>query len=143
MEIIVAKSAGFCFGVKNAVEKVEKELEKGELFTYGAIVHNKIVTNSLAEKGAKITETTDVYNDKVVFRAHGVRRDVHEKFLKNNNEVLDLTCPCVKKIHKIVEDNTENAGLIIIGDKNHPEVVGISGWAKTEDIIFLKEIDEV
>ncbi len=143
MEIILAKTAGFCFGVKNAVESVEKELEKGELFTYGAIVHNKIVTNSLAEKGAKITEDTEVYNDKVVFRAHGVKREVHEKFLENNNEVIDLTCPCVKKIHRIVDENTKNAGLIIVGDKNHPEVIGISGWSNTKDILYLKDLSEI
>ncbi len=143
MEIIVAKSAGFCFGVKNAVERVEKELENGGLYTYGAIVHNKIVTEDLGKRGAKITENTDVFNDKVIFRAHGVRREVHEKFLENNNQVIDCTCPCVKKIHRLVDENTKESGLIVVGDEIHPEVVGIAGWANTEEIIYLKSVEDV
>ncbi len=143
MEIIVAKSAGFCFGVKNAVERVEKELESGSLYTYGAIVHNKIVTEDLGSRGAKITEDTNVFHEKVIFRAHGVKREIHEKFLENNNEVIDCTCPCVKKIHRLVDENTKESGLIIVGDEIHPEVVGIAGWANTDEIIYLKSVDDV
>ncbi len=142
MEIIVAKTAGFCFGVENAVKKVEEELAKGELYTYGEIVHNKTVTDDLAKRGAKITNTTDLHNEKVVFRAHGVKRDVHNQFLENNNEVVDCTCPCVKKIHRLVDENTVENGLIIVGDENHPEVVGISGWANTKNINFVKTLEE-
>ncbi len=147
MEINLAKSAGFCFGVENAVKRVTKELENGELYTYGAIVHNKNVTNELAEKGAKITETTDIYNSKVIFRAHGVGREVHETFLNNGNEVIDCTCPCVKKIHNLVADNTDSEdfekGLIIVGDEKHPEVIGIAGWSKTNNIFYIKSIEDI
>lgn len=143
MDVIVAKTAGFCFGVKTAVDRVEKELDSGELYTYGAIVHNKIVTDDLFKRGAKIIENTDISNSKVIFRAHGVRRDVHNKFLENNNNVIDCTCPCVKKIHKLVEENTRERGLIIIGDKNHPEVIGISGWSNSDDIIYITSEDKV
>lgn len=130
MQIEVAKTAGFCFGVKRAVDTVYEAIEKGKkIATLGDIIHNRQVMDDLASKGVyAYDDVGDIPDDYViVIRAHGVGKDIYEKI--GNREYIDLTCPFVSKIHKIVE-KYYNKGykIVIVGDKSHPEVIGINGW---------------
>ena len=138
MEVTVAKSAGFCFGVRRAVEQVEEQLRRGKkVYTYGPIIHNEEVVQEFEKKGVRILYPEDewksVEKGTIVIRSHGVTRKEQEKMLSCGFEVVDATCPFVKKIHKIVEEQS-SAGrkIIIIGDETHPEVAGIRGWARGE-----------
>ena len=139
MEIILAKSAGFCFGVKNAVKTAyEKAESEDKLYTYGPIIHNKVVTDDLANRGVKVIDTLDEPIDgKIIIRSHGVPPDVYKKLEEKGLEYFDCTCPFVKKIHHIVEER-HKAGMqvIIIGNAVHPEVVGINGWCGNTAVII-------
>ena len=135
MEVTVAKTAGFCFGVKRAVEQVEEQVKKGgKVYTYGPIIHNEEVIKSFEKKGVGILYPEDAWNSvekgTIVIRSHGVTRAEQETMKANGFAIVDATCPFVKKIHGIVEEQS-NAGrtIIIAGDENHPEVIGIKGWA--------------
>ncbi|MBO5417389.1 MAG: bifunctional 4-hydroxy-3-methylbut-2-enyl diphosphate reductase/30S ribosomal protein S1 [Clostridia bacterium] len=143
MEIIKAKSAGFCFGVNNAVCKAFETAEKynGEkkIYTYGPLIHNASVIEKLEEKGIFVADSIDdVKEDNacVIIRAHGVSKKVFELLNEKGVTVIDATCPFVTKIQKLVEKEY-NAGkkIIIVGDKNHPEVIGINGWCEDSAII--------
>lgn len=128
MEIIVGKTAGFCYGVKNAVDKSEEELKNGnKICCLGEIVHNSKVVKGLEEKGIKfidsLEENTNKY--KTIIRAHGVSKSTYEFAEKMGVELLDLTCPNVLKIHKVVSEHEQNGYFImVIGNKNHPETLG-------------------
>lgn len=137
MEIILADSAGFCFGVEKAVNRVYDEIKKDDdckINTFGEIIHNKTVTNELMKKGVvTINDSKELdlnKKNKVIIRAHGVPLCAYSTFDDENIEVIDCTCPFVKKIHKIVEKVQKNQEVIIIGSKNHPEIIGIKGYAK-------------
>ncbi len=135
MEIIKAKTAGFCFGVANAVKKAyeaaENEKEK-RIYSYGSLIHNERVIEQLNELGVRTINSFDEVDLKdaiVIIRAHGVAPHVYEKLEKLNCTVIDATCPYVKKIHNLVRKKySEGDIIIIIGDKTHPEVIGINGW---------------
>ncbi len=141
-EVILAKSAGFCFGVKRAVETVYDEIEKTKedekVFTYGPIIHNEEVVSDLNKKGVITIDEklpledylkTNTRNNKVIIRSHGVGKDVYDKIETLGGTIIDATCPFVKKIHKIVsEESLAGKQIIIVGDENHPEVQGIKGW---------------
>ncbi len=147
MEIIVAKSAGFCFGVERAVNQVYEEVEKkncDNIYTYGQIIHNKNVTDDFEKKGVKSISNLDDINkeqkNKVIIRAHGVKKSVYDEFEDTGATVVDCTCPFVKKIHDIVEDVSSKKRIIIIGSPDHPEIVGINGYCNDEAII-LEDIE--
>ncbi|GAE89033.1 4-hydroxy-3-methylbut-2-enyl diphosphate reductase [Acetivibrio straminisolvens] len=155
MEIIVAKSAGFCFGVSNAVKTVNNLLEKQKepIYTYGPIIHNTQVVDLLASKGVKKINDIDqaTPNGHIVIRAHGVTPEIYKKILDKGLILEDATCPYVKKIHNLVREKSEEGyKIIIVGDKNHPEVIGINGWCNNkayiadtvEDIEGLEPSDE-
>ena len=142
MKVILAKSAGFCYGVERAVNAVYDELKKnsGSIYTYGPIVHNDIVVNELAEKGVKVIEDIESLREKsksgeldnatVIIRAHGVGKDVTDILNKagSRTKIVDASCPFVKKIHKTVVEHYKNGDKIIVtGTASHPEVVGILG----------------
>lgn len=136
MEVTVAKTAGFCFGVKRAVDKVYQQAEEasGPVYTFGPIIHNDQVVNDLAEKGVKVIhseeELDQIHEGTVIIRSHGVSRKVQEKIIANGLECVDATCPFVKKIHRIVEEEGKKGRVVIIaGNATHPEVEGICGWA--------------
>ena len=142
--IILAKSAGFCFGVKRAVEELENAALKSSVATLGPIIHNGDVVNSFKEKGVYPYENiADIPHDvKVAIRAHGVSESVIKEIENRNLEYVDLTCPFVKKIHNIVNEKYKDGyKIVIIGDKNHPEVVGINGWCENNAIISLDILD--
>ena len=142
MHVEVASGAGFCFGVSRAISTVEGLLAEGKLVcTLGPIIHNAYMVEKLEQKGVRVVDCPeDVRPEKdevLVIRSHGVARDVIEKIKKLNVMYLDATCPFVKKIHNIVSDTSRNADVIlIVGDKNHPEVVGIAGHCNADFYIF-------
>ena len=118
MKVIVAKSAGFCFGVKRAVERVYEQVENGKkpIYTYGPIIHNEEVVKDLEEKGVRVIETKEeleaLSEGTVIIRSHGVGQDIYDLIGERGLELVDATCPFVRKIHKIVERESEagNAG---------------------------------
>ena len=137
MEVILAKSAGFCFGVKRAVETVyEQTGTENRIYTYGPIIHNEEVVKDLESKGVTVLEGEEDLRklDKgtVVIRSHGVSREICEMIEKKRLTCVDATCPFVKRIHRIVEkESGEGRRIIIIGNPGHPEVEGIMGWSHT------------
>ena len=149
-EVKLAKKAGFCFGVKRAVDMVYEEVNKddhGNIYTYGPIIHNEIVVNDLENKGVKVInsegELDDIENGTVIIRSHGVPAYIYDKMSGKNLKIIDATCPFVKKIHDIVREHSENGeSIIIIGNKNHPEVEGIKGWSSGETFVVENE-DEI
>ncbi len=139
MEIEISKFNGFCSGVRIAVDKAEKILnEEKKLYSYGEIIHNKDVVDKLEKRGMIVVNDVPPANDaKLLIRTHGVGKKVLEKLKKNNIEVIDATCVKVKKIHKIVEEyKNKGYDIIIVGDKNHPEVLGILGWCNDDALII-------
>ncbi|MGL4363563.1 MAG: 4-hydroxy-3-methylbut-2-enyl diphosphate reductase, partial [Cellulosilyticaceae bacterium] len=137
-EIIIARSAGFCFGVKRAVNMAYAAEVKNHTYTYGPIIHNEFVINELEKKGIKSIESIgDDPIDTLIIRAHGVGKSVYEIAKQKNINIIDATCPYVSKIHKLVE-SYRNKGykIIIIGDESHPEIIGINGWTEYEGIIL-------
>lgn len=146
MEITVAKSAGFCFGVQRAVYSVYKELEEnsGKIYTFGPIIHNEQVVEDLNKKGIEVIDTVEqlkeIKEGTVVIRSHGVAKEIYDILEQQKLKIVDATCPFVKKIHNIVLDESNNGKtIIIIGNDNHPEVEGIKGWVNGEVIVINKE----
>lgn len=146
MEITVAKSAGFCFGVQRAVDSVYKELEEnsGKIYTFGPIIHNEQVVEDLNKKGIEVIDTVEqlkeIKEGTVVIRSHGVAKEIYDILEQQKLKMVDVTCPFVKKIHNIVLDESNNGKtIIIIGNDNHPEVEGIKGWVNGEVIVINKE----
>ncbi|MCI8510086.1 MAG: bifunctional 4-hydroxy-3-methylbut-2-enyl diphosphate reductase/30S ribosomal protein S1 [Lachnospiraceae bacterium] len=144
MEIMLAKTAGFCFGVKRAVDTVYEQVDKGNVYTYGPIIHNEEVVKDLQSKGVRIIENDEelekLEEGTVVIRSHGVRREIYDIIGEKSLELVDATCPFVKKIHNIVDkDSAKGKQIIIIGNKNHPEVMGIVGWCNQSPIVLESE----
>ena len=137
MNVELAKTAGFCFGVKRAVDTVYKQIEKHQsekIFTYGPIIHNEEVIKDLRSHGVEVLndeeELKTVDADVVVIRSHGVAKYIYDIMDERGITCVDATCPFVKKIHKIVaEESAKGSYSVIIGNGEHPEVEGIRGWA--------------
>ncbi len=147
MKVILAEHAGFCFGVKRAVEQVYEQSASGKpIYTYGPIIHNEEVVKDLERKGVQVIETKEqlqsITEGTVVIRSHGVSKQVCEMIEAQGLECVDATCPFVKRIHNIVEAQSE-AGkkVVIIGNAGHPEVEGIMGWSK-EPAVVIESIEE-
>lgn len=134
MKVTLAKSAGFCFGVKRAVEMVYKEAETGKkVYTLGPIIHNEQVVQDLEQKGVRVIDTPEELSKKedatVIIRSHGISADVYHQLEDKKVRIVDATCPFVSKIHRIVEKKyQEGSCIVIVGNANHPEVEGINGW---------------
>ena len=148
MEVTVAKTAGFCFGVKRAVEKVYDQIGRTEkrIYTYGPIIHNEQVVGDLREKGVEVIDSLEelktLRDAVVVIRSHGVGKNVYEILKENDVEIVDATCPYVKKIHRIVEkQSAEGRKVLIIGSEDHPEVQGIKGWGD-ERTVVIEDMDD-
>ena len=138
MKVTVARSAGFCFGVKRAVNTCYEQARDGRkpIYTFGPIIHNEQVVDDLKEKGvfpirdeaelAKIREGT------VIIRSHGVAEKIYAQIRSQGLTLVDATCPFVKKIHRIVKERTDSGwDVVIVGRAVHPEVEGICGWASS------------
>ncbi len=140
-KIIVAKTAGFCFGVDNAVKIAMKTLQAhpNKTRTYGELIHNRQVSESLAAKGLDAVQSIDKLekDEHVVIRAHGIGETVYRELKEKQVHTHDATCLYVKRIHKLVaEKHREGCEIIIVGDKNHPEIIGINGWCDNQALII-------
>ncbi|MBR6147166.1 MAG: 4-hydroxy-3-methylbut-2-enyl diphosphate reductase [Lachnospiraceae bacterium] len=156
MEVITAKNAGFCFGVKKAVDMVESQAKENtgkNIFTYGPIIHNEEVVKSLEEKGVHAVRSKEELdkiacdtNNVMIIRSHGISKAEQDELIKKGFEIIDATCPFVKRIHNTVREESEKGKhIIIIGNKNHPEVEGIMGWSITPPTVIesLEEVDDI
>lgn len=162
-EILLAENSGFCFGVRQAIEKTEAEIKKkkeggskGRIYTWGPLIHNRTVTDDLREKGACILSSLDCAEkeDVIVVRSHGETKQFFEEAGEIGCRIVDATCPFVKKIQSLAEEaHKEDKQVIIVGDKNHPEVIGINGWcensaailnsaAEAEDFLRRRKVNE-
>ena len=137
MEVNLAKTAGFCFGVRRAVDKVYEEAGKEKVYTYGPIIHNSEVVSDLEKRGVKVLKSREdlekISEGTVIIRSHGVAKDIYELIRGKGLNLVDATCPFVLKIHRIVEKASgEGKQILIIGSAEHPEVEGIRGWCSGE-----------
>ena len=144
MKILVAKDAGYCFGVRDAVNLAKKSGDDfQEVYMLGDIVHNETVVEDLNKRGSKVVDSlNDIPEDKpVLFRAHGTDPETWKKAQKKKLNIIDATCPLVTEIHEEIKElESENRRTIIIGDHNHDEVVGIA--AQVKDPIIISCVDE-
>ncbi len=141
MNVKLAKSAGFCFGVKRAVDTVNSEIAKAtnkKIYTYGPIIHNEEVVNEFKAQGVDVIEEgmdlSGIQPGTVIIRSHGVSREVQNNLMNSGFDVVDATCPFVKKIHRLVDEHSA-AGyyVLVVGNPSHPEVEGIVGWINGDD----------
>ncbi len=148
MKVIVAKTAGFCFGVEKAVNIVFEAVETGmeKIYTYGPIIHNDIVVQELSDKGVSIISTPEelkkLEDGCVIIRSHGVPREIYEILEKKGIKYIDATCPFVLKIHKLVKEAAVRGDHVVIaGDRSHPEVEGILSFAG-DSVTVIKDEEE-
>lgn len=146
MEVIIAKTAGFCFGVDNAVKSVYDHIEKYPLYTFGPIIHNPQVVEDMKNKGVKVINNIDelqkIEEGTVIIRSHGVGKHIYDLVEDKGLALVDATCPYVRRIHEIVRQCSDRGDIIvIIGDSNHPEVIGIKGWSNSKTII-IEDLDD-
>ena len=148
MEVIVAKSAGFCFGVERAVDTVYSEIGSNEkIYTLGPIIHNDQVVSDLEQKGVTVIDDIEKVKDldggTVIIRSHGISREEEDMLKASALKVVDATCPFVKKIHRIVErSSAEGKQVVVIGSKDHPEVRGIIGWCQKDCPVYVIENEQ-
>lgn len=141
-EVTTAKSAGFCFGVRRAVDMVYAEAKKdNRVFTLGPIIHNEQVVKDLEKKGVKVIDSVNDISEKenttIIIRSHGVPQNVINALKEKKVNIVDATCPFVSKIHKIVKQASEDGKtVVIVGSDNHPEVEGIKGWCVRKPIVI-------
>ena len=143
MKLTIAKSAGYCFGVKRAVNMVYQEAEEAKVpvYTYGPIIHNDEVVADLERQGVHVINDSKEFKSlsegTIIIRSHGVSKAIYEEILNAGLDLVDATCPFVRKIHKIVErESGDGRVIIIIGNNHHPEVEGIMGWCHTHPIVI-------
>ena len=151
MEVRIADNAGFCFGVKRAMKMAWDELEnksENNIYSLGPLIHNKQAVDRYKEKGLVEMDNLESIpsESKLIIRSHGVAEKVYTESKAKNMEIVDTTCPFVKKIHDIVKDFSDRGyKIIIVGNPNHPEIIGINGWCNNEAIVInkLEEIDDM
>ena len=150
MNVNIAKSAGFCFGVKRAVNLVYDEIssEDKPIYTYGPIIHHDEVVKDLEQKGVTVIKNLDELSSLekgiIIIRSHGISREEYNRIEESGFEIKDATCPFVKKIHKLVEKHsTEGRYIIIIGNADHPEVQGIKGWVQGNNVCVVGNQDDI
>ena len=144
--VILAKTAGFCFGVRRAVDMAYGLAGKHKVYTYGPIIHNETVVDDLESKGVRVVHSIDeaagLRGGTMIIRSHGASKNEINLLKQMGFEIVDATCPFVKKIHRIVEDYSgQGYGIVIIGSAVHPEVQAISGWCK-EPPVIIESVEE-
>ncbi len=143
MDIIIAKNSGLCYGVKRALRmaKTTRKNRKGRVFTLGDLIHNPRVIADLEERGVHSVEDPDHLEEgTVIIRSHGVSPSVYDSLSRKNMEIVDATCPIVKKIQKLVEELAgHEEEIIIVGNREHPEIRGLIGYSKGKGIIVENE----
>ncbi|WFD12134.1 4-hydroxy-3-methylbut-2-enyl diphosphate reductase [Tepidibacter hydrothermalis] len=148
MKFKIADYAGFCFGVQRAMDMAWEELETmndDEVYSLGPLIHNKQAVKVYEDKGLNVVDDLDKVNEKskIIIRSHGVSKDIYRNAVDKNLKVIDATCPFVKKIQDIANEYyNKGYKIIIVGDKSHPEVVGINGWCNNE-AITIKNIEDL
>lgn len=147
MKILIAKTAGFCFGVERAVDMAFSHSKEAGTFTYGPIIHNEVVTKELEQQGIYAIDEMNPEMEssihKLIIRSHGVSPNIYDLATQNKIEVVDATCPYVKKIHRYVEKyNKMGYHILIAGNREHPEVQGINGWGNFKCFI-AKDVEEL
>ena len=149
MKVIKAKTAGFCFGVKRAVDTVYEQADTcgGPIYTYGPIIHNEEVVKDLESRGVSVIRSEEelegITEGTVIIRSHGVEKRICDKLRGKGLRIVDATCPFVKKIHNIVEkESAEGKYILIIGNPDHPEVIGIRGWAGS-NVSVIQNADDI
>ena len=144
MEIVVAKSGGFCRGVKKAVDTA-LSITPENTYIYGEIIHNSDVVKTITVRGLKMVEDISDVPDggTLIIRSHGVGRDIYELCERRNIKIVDCTCEFVRRTQRIVDEKyREGKTIVIIGEKTHPEVVGINGWCNGDAYIFSSEDED-
>ena len=141
MDIVLGKTAGFCYGVRNAVLKAEEKLKMHKkVCCLGELIHNKEVIRKLEKLGLKVVEKVEDSNNKVIIRAHGIAKEIYNKAQKLNIEVFDFTCPNVLKIHKIADEYSKKGYYIfLIGGKDHPESIGTISFCGNNSYLIETE----
>ena len=146
MEVITAKTAGFCFGVERAVDICLKESEKktGPIYTYGPIIHNEEVVKDLERRGILVLHSREeleaVKEGTIIIRSHGAPREIYRLIEERGLKMADATCPFVLRIHRIVQEHSEAGDqIVVIGNSDHPEVKGICGWSLTKVTVISSE----
>lgn len=138
MEVLIAEKLGFCAGVKNAIKLAEKTIaEQKNVFSLGPIIHNKDVEEHLSEGGLKTVEMIDnIAGGTVIIRSHGATPEELEKIHGKGLKIVDATCVLVKRVQKIAEQlSSDGYKVVIIGDRNHPEVQAVVGFAGDVDVV--------
>ncbi len=150
MKLTVAKSAGFCFGVKRAVNMVYGEAAEADVpvYTYGPIIHNEEVVRDLEEKGVTVVTDLDKLSElpkgKIIIRSHGISKAEQDKMKESGFEILDATCPFVLKIHRLAEEYSKNGYTVVVaGNPDHPEVKGILGWVENMSAYTVQTPEDV
>ncbi|MFR7989826.1 MAG: bifunctional 4-hydroxy-3-methylbut-2-enyl diphosphate reductase/30S ribosomal protein S1, partial [Anaerovoracaceae bacterium] len=140
-EIIRAEHAGFCFGVKQAIDMTDNQIEKrseGRIYTCGPLIHNRFVTDDLERRGVSIIDSIEEAEagDTVIVRSHGETRDFFQRAEEKGIHIVDATCPFVDRIHKLAEEASDRGKTVVIaGNGDHPEVIGIRGWCRGKTIV--------
>lgn len=146
MKIYVAQNSGFCFGVKRALRKTFEAVKEKDnsIYTYGPLIHNKQVIDKLKKSGVKSVEKIDDAKDStLIIRSHGIPLDIYDKAKMSNIEIIDATCPFVRRVQEIVKEYyNKGYKIIIIGNPNHPEVIGINGWCN-DSADIIEEYNEI
>ncbi len=145
MKVILAKTAGFCFGVKRAVDAVYEQIKKGgKIYTYGPIIHNESVVEDLKKQGVVVLETEEqlqnITDGTVILRSHGVKKEVLNLLEERHISYVDTACPFVKRIHRLVEEESaKGRRIIVVGNKTHPEVEAIVSYAEVPPVVVESE----
>ncbi|MDA9753801.1 4-hydroxy-3-methylbut-2-enyl diphosphate reductase [bacterium] len=144
IKIILADSAGVCFGVENAVSTAEKELLKNKkVYSYGPLIHNPQSIEKLEENGLEVINKIENKHGKIIIRAHGITIEEESKLGETDSELIDMTCPIVKRLQFAIKALTEDGyHVIIVGDENHPEIIGAKSYGKN-NISIIKSVSEV
>lgn len=148
MEVVVAKNAGFCKGVRRAFDMAVELVEKyGKIYTLGELVHNELVTEYLQQKGAICLDVKDEgklkEGDVVLIRAHGIAKELEQRLRDRGVKLFDATCPVVKRNQKIAEERRlAGDDIIIVGDEKHDEVIGVASYAG-DNVRVIKDDEEL
>lgn len=143
MELVIGKTAGFCFGVQNAINKTKEQIESQKtIYCLGELVHNKQVTNGLEKLGVKFIENIEEAEKKVIIRSHGAEKRIYEIAKQNHIEIIDLTCPKVLHIHEMIEEYVKkDYYIILIGQKKHPEIIATKSFCGEEYSLVEEETE--
>ena len=144
MDIILGKTAGFCYGVERAIKGAKVEIDKQkEVYCLGEIVHNTNVIEDLKKKGIKFIDNIEDAKNDVIIRAHGISKEIYEKAEKMQLKIKDLTCPHVLKIHDIVDEYAKKGYFIfLVGKKDHPEIIGTKSFGG-KNITIISDKSEI